>query len=102
MGTNETVESGHPMAYNMSNADLADDIKERNLTEFEEELYKVIDDIDTYDDMAKENFKMFRNLTMKRIKEFHSKKLVISDGYFLWKTNTPGKTEKLMHPENFR
>ena len=56
------------------------------LSWFEEEMYSVIDDIDTYDDIAKEDFKLFRNLVMKRIREFHDKKLVFSDGYELWKS----------------
>lgn len=36
--------------------------------------------------LRKKNFKLFRNLVMKRIKKFHGNKLVFSDGYELWKS----------------
>ena len=74
-----------PMAFNATDFDTKN-YPLVHLSPLETELYKVIDDIDTFDDMAKENFKLFRNLAMKRIKEFHEKKLIYSNGYELWKS----------------
>lgn len=75
-----------PMAFNATDFDISN-YPLVHLSPLETELYKVIDDIDTFDDMAKENFKLFRNLAMNRIKEFHEKKIVFSDGYELWKSH---------------
>lgn len=73
-----------PMDFNATDFDTSN-YPLVKLSPLETELYKVIDDIDTYDDVAKENFKMFRNLAMKRIKKFHDLKLTFSDGYEVWK-----------------
>ena len=74
-----------PMAFNATDFDTSN-YPLIKLSPLETELYKVIDDISTFDDAAKENLKLFHEMTMKRIQEFHEKKLVFSDGYELWKS----------------
>ena len=74
-----------PMAFNATDFDTSN-YPLVHLSPLETELCKVIDDIDTLDDMAKGNSETFRNLAMKRIKEFHEKNLIFSDGYELWKS----------------
>jgi len=74
-----------PMAFNATDFDTSN-YPLIKLSPLETELYKVIDDISTFDDAAKENLKLFRDMTMKRIHEFHEKKLVFSDGYDVWKS----------------
>lgn len=46
------------------------------------ELWQIIDDIDTYGDMAKENDKLFRELVERRQKD-RWKTGMTSDGYLL-------------------
>lgn len=66
----------------MVNEELDVDIdKLEKLSDLELEMYQVIDDIDTYSDMAKENYKLYQELVMNRINEFHKLKHVYSDGY---------------------
>ena len=48
-------------------------------------LYELMDDIDTYTDMAKSDDKLFRSLTDKRIRKYtHENGLIGSDGYELY------------------
>ena len=75
-----------PFAFNAMNFDTSN-YPLVHLSPLETELYKVIDDIDTIDDMAKENSETFRKLAMNRIREFHEKKLVFSNGFELWKSH---------------
>lgn len=71
-----------PFRYNMVHEELNVDIdKLEKLSDLELEMYQVIDDIDTYSDMAKENYKLYQALVMNRIENFHKLKLVYSDGY---------------------
>ena len=48
-----------------------------------EKLWGIIDDIDTTDDMCKENDTCFRNYTMKKQSERHQ--VLVSDGYKLFR-----------------
>ena len=75
-----------PMAFNTTDFNT-NNYPLIKLSPLETELYRVIDDISTFDDAAKENLKLFRDMTMRRIQEFHEKKLVFSDGYDVWKSH---------------
>ena len=46
------------------------------------DLWQIIDDIDTYSDMAKGNDKSFRQAVEKKVRERH--KILASDGYNLF------------------
>lgn len=50
-----------------------------------EKLYMLMDDIDTYSDMAKSDDKLYRALVERRIKRYtHADGLIGSDGYGLF------------------
>ncbi len=75
-----------PMAFNATDVDTSN-YPLVHLSPRETELYKWIDYIDTLGKLTQENPEAFRNLAMKRIKEFHEKNLVFSDGYDVWKSH---------------
>ena len=57
------------------------------------ELFKALDDIDTYSDMAKENSELFENLTLKRIRKCYKENGIVSDGYKVWRQSKYGNHE---------
>ena len=71
---------GMEFKYNGHNQELLDGkTPNAELTGLELELFKVIDDIDGYSDVARDNYKMYQSLVMERIKRFHEAKLTASD-----------------------
>lgn len=53
-----------------------------------EKLWDIIDDIDTYSDMAKSDDKFYRNRVERRQKDRWKETSITSDGYELFKDNT--------------
>ena len=83
----------YPAHYNAYNNDLdLPGMKRVKLSGLALKLYEVMDDIDTYSDMAKSNYKLFWNLTLRRIQQFHEQKLTVADGYNVYEY-IPEETE---------
>ena len=85
-GSNSVL--GSPMAKNASNKESygqplqeIDDVEWLRIAV--DRLWSIIDDIDTADDMCKENDICFRNYAINKQKERH--KVLVSDGYYLFK-----------------
>lgn len=58
------------------------------MTDFKQmsiDLWQIIDDIDTYSDLAKDNDKMYRSLIVAKVKERFG--IMKSDGYSLFNTD---------------
>lgn len=81
---NTTTLPEYPMRFNGHN-EVLKNTPMKELTGLELEMYSIIDDIDTYSDMAKDNYKLYQNLVMKRIEKFFSEKRIYSDGYRAYK-----------------
>jgi len=73
------------MMFNVHGYKPGDVADGEDLSGLELSMYQVIDDIDTYSDMAKDNYQMYQSLVMARLKKFFDEKLVRSDGYRVWK-----------------
>ena len=74
-----------PLVFNVHGYEPSDAVDGEDLSGLELAMYRVIDDIDTYSDMAKSNYQMYQKLVMNRLKKFFGESLVHSDGYRVWK-----------------
>lgn len=82
------VDDCPPMMFNAHGWEPGDAANGEDLSGLELAMYQVIDDIDTYSDVAKDNYQMYQSLVMARLRKFFGEKSVCSDGYRVWK-NVP-------------
>jgi hypothetical protein len=84
----------YPMQFNAQNNEYAKEGKKLvKLSGLALELYQTLDDIDTYSDMLKSDYKKYQKFVMRRIQKFHDLKLTCSDGYNVYEILPADGTE---------